>query len=71
MMDFISSEMIEKIVFVVFSSREQARTNVLKIFETFGANCCLVPADISEQRQITREVSSRLANLRGNFGCWD
>jgi len=48
---------IEKTVFVVFFSGEQARTKILKICEAFGANCYPVPEDISKQRQITREVS--------------
>jgi len=47
---------IEKTVFVVFFSGEQARTKILKICEAFGANCYPVPEDISKQRQITREV---------------
>ncbi|XP_027911104.1 V-type proton ATPase subunit a1-like isoform X2 [Vigna unguiculata] len=61
--DPISNEMVEKIVFVVFFSGEQARTKILKICEAFGANCYPVPEDISKQRQITSEVSARLADL--------
>ncbi|QCD88276.1 V-type H+-transporting ATPase subunit I [Vigna unguiculata] len=53
--DPISNEMVEKIVFVVFFSGEQARTKILKICEAFGANCYPVPEDISKQRQITSE----------------
>lgn len=48
---------VEKTVFVVFFSGEQARNKVLKICEAFGANCYPVPEDITKQRQITREVS--------------
>lgn len=48
---------MEKIVFVVFFSGEQARTKILKICEAFGANCYPVPEDITKQRQLTREVS--------------
>ncbi|OMO77203.1 Vacuolar proton ATPase [Corchorus olitorius] len=62
-MDPVSSEMVEKTVFVVFFSGEQARTKILKICEAFGANCYPVPEDISKQRQITREVLSRLSEL--------
>ncbi|KAE9620537.1 putative V-type ATPase, V0 complex, 116kDa subunit family [Lupinus albus] len=65
--DPISGEMIEKTVFVVFFSGEQARTKILKICEAFGANCYPVPEDISKQRQITREVSSRLADLEATL----
>ncbi|KAK4606219.1 hypothetical protein RGQ29_000473 [Quercus rubra] len=54
---------VEKTVFVVFFSGEQARTKILKICEAFGANCYPVPEDITKQRQITREVSLRLADL--------
>ncbi|PQP92141.1 V-type proton ATPase subunit a1 [Prunus yedoensis var. nudiflora] len=54
---------VEKTVFVVFFSGLQAKTKILKICEAFGANCYPVPEDITKQRQITREVSSRLAEL--------
>ena len=47
---------VEKIVFVVFFSGEQAKTKILKICEAFGANCYPVPEDTSKQRQMTREV---------------
>ncbi|KAL1345405.1 hypothetical protein HN51_019155 [Arachis hypogaea] len=66
-MDPVSAEMIEKTVFVVFFSGEQARTKILKICEAFGANCYPVPEDISKQRQITREVSSRLTDLEATL----
>ncbi|KAF3556943.1 hypothetical protein F2Q69_00016856, partial [Brassica cretica] len=56
-MDPSTSEMVEKIVFVVFFSGEQARTKILKICEAFGANCYPVPEDTTKQRQLTREVS--------------
>ncbi|KAG4979800.1 hypothetical protein JHK82_033049 [Glycine max] len=60
-------EQVEKIVFVVFFSGEQARTKILKICDAFGANCYPVPEDISKQRQITSEVSSRLADLEATL----
>ncbi|XP_057451460.1 V-type proton ATPase subunit a1-like [Lotus japonicus] len=66
-MDPVSTEMIEKTVFVVFFSGDQARTKILKICEAFGANCYPVPEDISKQRQITREVSSRLTDLEATL----
>nr|XP_008358210.2 V-type proton ATPase subunit a1 [Malus domestica] len=62
MMDPLSTEMVEKTV-VVFFSGMQAKTKILKICEAFGANCYPVPEDTTRQRQITREVSSRLAEL--------
>ncbi|KAK8695536.1 hypothetical protein V6N13_000690 [Hibiscus sabdariffa] len=62
-MDPLSAEKVEKTVFVVFFSGEQARTKILKICEAFGAHCYPVPDDLSKQRQITREVSSRLSEL--------
>ncbi|KAL6276006.1 hypothetical protein ACE6H2_019607 [Prunus campanulata] len=55
-MDPLSTEMVEKTVFVVFFSGLQAKTKILKICEAFGANCYPVPEDITKQRQITREV---------------
>lgn len=48
---------MEKTVFVVYFSGEQAKTKILKICEAFGANFYPVPEDITKQRQITREVS--------------
>ncbi|KAM7522296.1 hypothetical protein LguiA_012198 [Lonicera macranthoides] len=62
-MDPVTAEMVEKTIFVVFFSGEQARTKILKICEAFGASCYPVPEDITKQRQITREVSSRLSEL--------
>ncbi|KAF2321876.1 hypothetical protein GH714_003305 [Hevea brasiliensis] len=66
-MDPVSTEMVEKTVFVVFFSGEQARTKILKICEAFGANCYPVPEDITKQRQITREVLSRLSELEATL----
>ncbi|KAK9280644.1 hypothetical protein L1049_014340 [Liquidambar formosana] len=66
-MDPVSSEMVEKTVFVVFFSGEQAKTKILKICEAFGANCYPVPEDITKQRQITREVSSHLSELEATL----
>ncbi|XP_039031208.1 V-type proton ATPase subunit a1-like [Hibiscus syriacus] len=62
-MDPLTGEMVEKTVFVVHFSGEQARTKILKICEAFAANCYPVPDDITKQRQITREVSSHLSDL--------
>ncbi|MBA0650649.1 hypothetical protein Goklo_018040 [Gossypium klotzschianum] len=62
-MDPLSAEMVKKTVFVVFFSGEQARTKILKICEAFGANCYPVPDDFSKQRQMTREILSRLSEL--------
>ncbi|KAG2670297.1 hypothetical protein I3843_14G077800 [Carya illinoinensis] len=56
-------EQVEKTVFVVFFSGEQAKSKILKICEAFGASFYPVPEDITKQRQITREVSSRLDEL--------
>ncbi|CAI0545369.1 unnamed protein product [Linum tenue] len=55
-LDPTSNEMVEKTVFVVFFSGEQARMKIIKICEAFGANCYPVPEDITKQRQLTREV---------------
>ncbi|CAN1249448.1 V-type proton ATPase subunit a1 [Linum perenne] len=55
-LDPVTNEMVEKTVFVVFFSGEQARTKIIKICEAFGANCYPVPEDITKQRQLTREV---------------
>ncbi|KMT01077.1 hypothetical protein BVRB_9g223320 [Beta vulgaris subsp. vulgaris] len=65
--DPTSSEMVEKTVFVVFFSGEQARMKILKICEAFGANCYPVPEEINKQRQINKEVSSRLAELEATL----
>lgn len=66
-MDPLSTEVVEKIVFVVFFSGEQARTKIMKICEAFGANCYPVPEDITKQRQILREVLSRLTELEATL----
>ncbi|KAG1365695.1 putative V-type proton ATPase subunit a1 [Cocos nucifera] len=66
-MDPVSGEMVEKIVFVVFFSGEQAKTKILKICEAFGANCYPVPEDTNKQRQMTHEVSSRLSELEATL----
>ncbi|KAI7983094.1 V-type proton ATPase subunit a1 [Camellia lanceoleosa] len=60
-------EQVEKIVFVVFFSGEQAKTKILKICEAFGANCYSVPEDIMKQRQLTQEVLSRLSELEATL----
>lgn len=66
-MDPVSTEMIEKTVFVVFFSGEQAKTKILKICEAFGANCYPVPEDMTKQRQISREVLARLSELEATL----
>ncbi|XP_057507352.1 V-type proton ATPase subunit a1-like isoform X1 [Actinidia eriantha] len=66
-LDPISTERIEEMVFVVFFSGEQAKTKILKICEAFGANCYPLPEDITKQRQLTREVSSRLSELEATL----
>ncbi|THG11028.1 hypothetical protein TEA_023359 [Camellia sinensis var. sinensis] len=58
---------VEKMVFVVFFSGEQAKTKTTKICEAFGANCYPVPEDITKQRQLTREVLSRLSELEATL----
>lgn len=68
MTDSCFSFQVEKIVFVVFFSGEQARTKILKICDAFGANCYPVPEDISKQRQITSEV--HMPRLRTFFPLW-
>ncbi|KAM5554558.1 hypothetical protein ABKV19_022781 [Rosa sericea] len=61
-MDPLSTEMFEQIVFLVFSGL-QAKAKILKICEAFGTNCYPIPENITKRRQITREVSSHLAEL--------
>ncbi|PRQ36603.1 putative hydroxymethylglutaryl-CoA reductase, class I/II [Rosa chinensis] len=67
-MDPLSSEMVEQIVFFVFFSGLQAKAKILKICEAFGTNCCPVPEDINKRRQITKDASSHLAELEAT---WD
>nr|GMC92426.1 V-type proton ATPase subunit A1-like [Ipomoea batatas] len=59
-MDPASNEMVEKVVFIVFFSGEQARTKILKICEAFGASCYPVPEDIIKRRQIIQEVCHKM-----------
>ncbi|KAL0460662.1 UNVERIFIED_CONTAM: V-type proton ATPase subunit a1 [Sesamum latifolium] len=62
-LDRASNEMVQKTVFVVFFSGEQARKKILKICEAFSANCYPIPEETTKRRQITREVLSRLSEL--------
>ncbi|KAK1285428.1 Vacuolar proton ATPase a1 [Acorus calamus] len=62
-MDPVTSEMVEKTVFVVFFSGEQAKSKILKICDAFGASCYPVPEDTNKQRKLIREVLSRLSEL--------
>ncbi|KAK6926846.1 V-type ATPase, V0 complex, 116kDa subunit family [Dillenia turbinata] len=66
-MDPVSSEWVEKTVFVVFFSGEQARMKILKICESFGANCYPVPEDMTKRRQISGEVLARLSELEATL----
>ncbi|KAL0369714.1 UNVERIFIED_CONTAM: V-type proton ATPase subunit a1, partial [Sesamum angustifolium] len=59
-LDPATNELVEKIVFVVFFSGEQAKVKILKICEAFGANCYPVPEDTIRRRQITREIQEAL-----------
>ncbi|AQK99558.1 V-type proton ATPase subunit a1 [Zea mays] len=61
--DPISGEEVEKAVFVVFFSGEQAKAKILKICDSFGASCYPVPEEMVKQRQIFNEVSARLSDL--------
>ncbi|VAH65656.1 unnamed protein product [Triticum turgidum subsp. durum] len=55
---------VEKTVFVVFFSGEQAKAIILRICASFGANCYPVPEETVKQRQILLwQVSSRLGDL--------
>ncbi|XP_044506444.1 V-type proton ATPase subunit a1-like isoform X1 [Mangifera indica] len=65
--DHLTTETVEKTIFVVFFSGERARMKILKICEAFGANCYPVPEDITKQRQIIREVLSRLSELEATL----
>ncbi|CAO2182432.1 unnamed protein product [Urochloa humidicola] len=61
--DPISGEEVEKTVFVVFFSGEQAKAKILKICDSFGSSCYPVPEEMIKQRQIFNEVSARLSDL--------
>uniref|UniRef100_A0A0C9RVH1 V-type proton ATPase subunit a n=1 Tax=Wollemia nobilis TaxID=56998 RepID=A0A0C9RVH1_9CONI len=65
--DPMSGEKVEKVVFVVFFSGERARTKILKICEAFGANRYPFPEEFSKQRQMIVEVSRRLAELQSTI----
>ncbi|WOK96663.1 V-type proton ATPase subunit a1 [Canna indica] len=66
-MDPVTGEMVDKTVFVVFFSGEQAKNKILKICHAFGANCYPVPEENNKQRQLTREVSMRLSELEATL----
>lgn len=61
--DPISGEEVEKTVFVVSFSGQQAKAKILKICDSFGASCYPVPEEMVKQRQIFHEVSARLSDL--------
>jgi V-type H+-transporting ATPase subunit a len=65
--DPISGDQVEKTIFVVFFSGEQAKGKILKICDAFGASCYPVPEDRTKQLQITREVTSRLSDLEATL----
>ncbi|GMG98824.1 hypothetical protein Nepgr_000664 [Nepenthes gracilis] len=65
--DPTSDEKVEKMVFVVFFSGEQAGMKILKICEAFGANCYPVPEEIGRHSQITKEVLTRLSELEATL----
>ncbi|KAI3847971.1 hypothetical protein MKX03_008866 [Papaver bracteatum] len=67
LMDPVSTEMVEKAVFVVFFSGEKIKTSVVNICEAFGANRYPVPEDITKQRQLTLEVLSRISDLEATL----
>ncbi|KAL4585916.1 hypothetical protein LXL04_010543 [Taraxacum kok-saghyz] len=58
----VTSEMVEKTVFVVFFSGEQAKTKILKICEAFGASCYPVLSRLSEL-ETTLDVGIRHRNV--------
>uniref|UniRef100_A0A1D1XUJ5 V-type proton ATPase subunit a n=1 Tax=Anthurium amnicola TaxID=1678845 RepID=A0A1D1XUJ5_9ARAE len=66
-MDPVTGEMVEKTVFVVYFSGEQTKSKIVKICEAFSANCYPVPEDVNKQRQITREVLTRLSELEATL----
>ncbi|KQJ94053.1 hypothetical protein BRADI_3g08225v3 [Brachypodium distachyon] len=47
---------VEKTVFVVLFSGDQAKAEILRICASFGASYYPVPEDMVKQRQIVREI---------------
>eukprot|EP00271_Cylindrocystis_brebissonii_P001270 TRINITY_DN1157_c2_g1_i1.p1 TRINITY_DN1157_c2_g1~~TRINITY_DN1157_c2_g1_i1.p1 ORF type:complete len:820 (-),score=206.26 TRINITY_DN1157_c2_g1_i1:844-3303(-) len=62
--DPVTGEEVEKIVFVVFFAGERARTKIMKICEAFGANRYHFPEEATKLHQIRGEVAGRLAELQ-------
>lgn len=61
--DPATTELQEKSVFVVFFAGERAKAKINKICEAFGANRYPFPEEVSAQRQMHAEVTSRLTEL--------
>ncbi|XP_078446595.1 vacuolar proton ATPase A1 [Wolffia australiana] len=66
-MDPVTGDMVEKTVFVVYFSGEQAKSKIVKICDAFGANCYPVPEEITKRRQVTNEVATRLSELEATL----
>ena len=54
--DPVSGQKVEKNVFIIFHSGERAKSKVLKICDTFGANRYPFTDDIGRQHQMITEV---------------
>ncbi|KAM7517231.1 hypothetical protein LguiA_006814 [Lonicera macranthoides] len=61
--DPVSSEKVEKNVFVVFYSGERAKNKILKICDAFGANRYPFTDDLGKQYLMINEVSGKLSEL--------
>lgn len=66
-LDPVSDEMVEKMIFVVFFSGEQAKLKIVRICEAFGANCYPVFEDSLRRKLQTQEVLSRLLELESTL----
>ncbi|KAL2892792.1 V-type proton ATPase subunit a2 [Bienertia sinuspersici] len=62
--DPASGQKVEKNVFVIFYSGERAKNKIVKICEAFGANCYSFSDDPEKHQQMTKEVTTRLTELK-------
>lgn len=67
LVDPSTGEKMEKSVFVVFYAGERAKAKIMKICEAFGANRYPFPEEVSQQRKMHSEVSTRLRELKATI----
>lgn len=61
--DPVTGERLEKAVYTVFYAGERAKSKIIKICDAFSANRYPFPEDLSQQHQMSSEVTGKLREL--------